>query len=178
MSEAGAALARLDFAHGALRGTHLVLYVNCLVHRGEEQVETLPLAGVAAMRVAFERDRRKLGWAGGLFVAALVLFVLSGPVSSLAGAAATEIAASGGQGVARVLHAVFRFLEALGNALPVAGFACLLGGIALGALGWLGTTTLTLHLSGTERAYAVRGHDTKLLDFSEALAEKLMSLKR
>ena len=36
-----------------------------------------PSAAVAAVRVAFERDQRKMGWAGALFVAALILFVLA-----------------------------------------------------------------------------------------------------
>jgi hypothetical protein len=178
VSEAGAAVARFDFPSGAWRGTHLILYANCVVHRGDAHLETVPLAAVAAMRVAFERDQRKLGWAGGLFFAALLLFAISGPLSGFASTAAAEMAASGGQGVARALQALFKVLEGIANLLPLAGFATLGGGIALGALGWLGTTTLTLDLAGAERAYPVRGHDRMLLDFSEALAEKLMSLKR
>ncbi|HYG54586.1 MAG TPA: hypothetical protein VD965_04760 [Burkholderiales bacterium] len=178
MSEPGAAIARFDFTNGGTRGTHLILYANCVVHRGEGHAETVPLAAVAAARVAFERDTRKLGWAGGLFVAALVLFALSGPLAAFASGAAAEMASTNGQGVARALQAMFRLLEAIANFLPVAGFAGLVGAVAVGALGWLGTTTLKLDLAGAERAYAVRGHDTKLVDFAEALAEKLILVKR
>jgi hypothetical protein len=178
MSEAGAAVARFDFASGAWRGTHLILYANCVVHKGDAHLETVPLAAVAAMRVAFARDQRKLGWAAALVFAALLLFSVSGPISGFASSAASEMAAAGGQGVARALQALFRVLEGIANLLPLAGFAALAGGIATGALGWLGGTTLTLDLAGAERAYPVRGHDRKLLDFSEALAERLMSLKR
>jgi len=178
MSEAGAAIARFDFTNGRWRGTHVILYANCVVHRGDAHLETVPLAAVAAMRVAFERDQRKLGWAGAMFIIALLLFAVSGPLAGFAGGAAAEMASAGGQGVARALQALFKVLEAIGNLLPMAGFATLAGGVALGALGWLGSTTLTLDLAGAERDYPVRGHDRKLLDFSEAVAEKLMSLKR
>jgi hypothetical protein len=178
MSEAGAAVARFDFANGTWRGTHLILYANCVVHRGDAHLETVPLAAVAAMRVAFQRDERKLRWSGALMVVALLLFAMSGPLAGFASGASSEMAAAGGQGVARALQAMFKALETVGNLLPLVGFGSLAGAIALGALGWLGMTTLTLDLAGAERAYPVRGHDRKLLDFSEALAEKLMSLKR
>ena len=178
MSEASAAVARFDFTSGAQRGTHLILYGNCLVHRGDAHVETMPLAAMAAVRVAFERDQRKLGWAVSLFVVALLLFVVSGPLAAFGSSAAGEMTAAGGQGVARALYLTFKFLEALGNFMPVAGFAALVAGIGLGALAWFGSTILTLDLAGAERRYAVRGHDTKLLDFADAVAEKLMTLKR
>jgi hypothetical protein len=178
VSEASAAVARYDFTNGAQRGTHLILYGNCIVHRGDASVETVPLAAVAAVRVAFERDQRKMGWAGALFVAALILFAVSGPLAAFGSSAAGEMTAAGGQGVARALYALFKALEGLANILPVAGFAALIGGIGLGALGWFGATMLVLDLAGAERVYAVRGHDTKFLDFSDALAERLMSLKR
>ena len=49
---------------------------------------------------------------------------------------------------------------------------------ALGAFGWIGRTTLLVSLPGAERLYPVRGRDTLLLDFAEALSERLMLLKR
>jgi hypothetical protein len=52
-----------------------------------------------------------------------------------------------------------------------------IGGAALGALGWMGSTTLMISLPGAERAYTVRGRDTLLLDFAEALSERLMLIK-
>jgi hypothetical protein len=80
--------------------------------------------------------------------------------------------------VPRALYGFFRALEALGSLLPVAALACVIGGGALGALGWVGRTTLLVSLPGAERAYPVRGRDTLLLDFAEALSERLMLLKQ
>lgn len=177
-TEAGAALTRYDFARGRLRGTHFTLYANCLVHRGGEQLETVPLAAVASARVAYERDPRKLGWGVSLLVIAFLLYVISGPLASLAGGAAQEMAAAGGQGVARALQGVFNFFGALASLLPLAALACALGGGALAWLGWQGSTTLVLDLAGSQRLYSVLGRNGALFDFSEALSERLMLLKR
>lgn len=178
MSEAGPAITRFAFASGALRGTHLTLYPTCLVHRSDTQLETLPLAGVTAVRVGFERDTRKLGWGIALIVIALLLLAISGPIGSFASSAAGEVAAAGPQGVAKVLLGFFRLLEALASLMPVAALACVIGGAALCALGWMGRTTLLVSLPGSERVYPARGRDTALLDFAEALSERLMLLKR
>ena len=170
MSDAGAPLSRFDLPDG----THLTLFRNCLVHRGDAHLETLPLGGIAAISVAFARDRRRIGWGAALIIAAPVLFVLSGPLGAFAGGAAGEMAA-GAQGVARGLHALFRFLEAVASALPVAALGCALGGAALGTLGWRGGTVMTLSLAGFERVYAARGHDRMMLEFAEILSEQLLS---
>ena len=175
--EAGAVITRYDFLTGFLRGTHLTLYANCLVHRGEQHLETLPLSTVSAVRVAFERNRRKLGWGVGLVVVALALLAIASPLGAVANYAASEMSGSS-QGVARALHALFRFIEAIAAALPVVALGAALGGVALVVLGWLGETRLSVTLSGAERAYAVRGRDTLLLDFAEAVCERLMLLKR
>jgi hypothetical protein len=177
-SDAGPAITRYDFTSGALRGTHFTLYANCLIHRSDNHLETMPLGGIASLRVAYERDARKLGWGVSLVIVALILFAISGPLAELAGAAAAEMAAAGGHGVARALYGLFRFLWSLANALPFLALAAALGGIALAVLGWLGSTTLVLDLSGSERVYPVRGRNPGLLDFSEAICERLMSLKR
>jgi hypothetical protein len=175
---AGAALQRYTFERGELRGTSLSLFATCLVHRGGNHLETLPLGGVTAVRVSFERNARKLGWGIGLVAAALVMLAIAGPLSTFAGGAANEMAAAGTAGVARALYSFFRTLEAMGSLLPVAALACVIGGGALGALGWLGSTTLLVSLPGTERLYRVRGRDTLLLDFAEALSERLMLITR
>jgi len=177
-SDAGPAITRYDFTSGSLRGTHFTLYASCLVHRGDAHLETVPLAAIASLRVAYERDARKLGWGVSLLLAALLVFAVSGPLAELAGAAAAEMAAAGGSGVARALYGLFRFLWSLANALPFLAFAAALGGIALAVLGWLGSTTLALDLAGSERMYPVRGRSSGLIDFSEAICERLMSLKR
>jgi hypothetical protein len=178
MSDAGPALTRYAFANGVLRGTHLTLYPTCLVHRSENHLETLPLAGMTAVRVAFQRDTRRLGWGITLVIVALVLLALAGPLGSFASTAASEMAAAGAQGVARGLQSFFRMLEALASVLPVAALACVIGGGVLCALGWMGSTVLLISLPGSERLYPVRGRDTMLLDFAEALSERLMLLKR
>ena len=72
--------------------------------------------------------------------------------------------------MARSLYGLFRVIEALANALPVAALAAVLGGGALAAFGWLGSTVLTLTFAGAERVYPVRGRNTRLLDFAEAVS--------
>jgi hypothetical protein len=177
-SEAPSALTRFEFKSGLARGSHLALYPRCLVHRGESQLETLPLAGIASLRVAFLRDSRKLGWAIALVAVALVLLALAGPLGSLAAESASDMASGGSQGVAKALYALFRFLEGVASVMPAAALACALGGAALGILGWRGSTTLTLTLGGAERVYRVRGRDTLLLDFAEMVSERLAALAR
>jgi hypothetical protein len=174
-SDAGPAITRYDFTSGALRGSHFTLYANCLIHRGATQMETLPLAGIAALRVAYERDWRKLGWGIALFIIALLVFAISGPLTALAEAGAAEMAAAGGHGIASVLHGVFRFFAAVASLLPLAALLCAAGGIALAVLGWTGRTTLVLDFAGSERVYSVMGRNPALLDFSEAVGERLMS---
>jgi len=80
--------------------------------------------------------------------------------------------------VMNALHGLFVFVGAVAKALPFIGTFIALGGIALGVFGWIGSTTLVLDLAGSERAYPVRGRNPGLLDFSEAVCERLMSLKR
>lgn len=178
MNETGTALASYAFANGALRGTQLTLHSTCLVHRSDSQLETLPLAAMTAVRVAFLRDTRKLGWGVALVVVALVLLAISAPLAGFATEAAGEMASAGPGGVARALHGFFRLLGAGASLLPVAALACVIAGGALCALGWLGTTALVISLPGTERIYPARGRDTTLLDFAETLSERLMVLKR
>jgi hypothetical protein len=178
MSDAGPSVARFDFANGALRGTHLMLYANCLVHRGDAQLETLPLATIASVRVAFERDPRAMRWGIALLIVALVVLLMSAPLATFSGNAAGELAAAGGQGVARALQALFRLLELLATLLPVLALATAIGGAALAGFGWLGNTRLSVIFAGYERDYSARGRNPQLLDFSEALAGQLMSSRR
>jgi hypothetical protein len=178
MNDASAAITRFDFANGEHRGSHLTLYANCLVHRGDSHLETLPLATITSVRVAFERGATLLGWALALFIVAILLLLIASPVSNIAATAAADLAGSSNHGVARSLYGLFRVIEALANALPVVAIAVVLGGGALAGLGWLGRTVLTLTFAGAERAYPVRGRNTRLLDFTEAVSERLMQAKR
>src|SRR6185295_8053551 len=84
-------LAEYEFGSGALRGSRLTLYASRLVHVGGESMETVPLAQLAAVGVAFERDPRKLNWAVGLLVAALLLALASGPLQGMIGSLAAGV---------------------------------------------------------------------------------------
>ena len=177
MSEAGAAIARFAFTSGPQRGSHLTLYANCLVHRGEHQLETVPLAAVASVRVSFERDPGRLAWGVAALLVAMVLFAISSPLASVADSAAQDVAGSP-SGVGAALHTLFRIVGAAARALPFLAVAGALGGAALVALGWLGVTVLSLAFAGGERTYLVRGRSTPLIDFAETVSQKLMLLKR
>jgi hypothetical protein len=175
--DSAAALMRFDFTSGLQRGSQLTLYPRCLVHRSESHLETVPLSRITALSVAFERDTRRIGWGVGLVVVALLLLAIAAPIGSVAHGAADEMAASG-QGVARALYSLFRFIEIVAALLPAIALAAALGGAGLGVLGWRGSTTLTLLLGGSERLYSVRGRDTMLLDFAEMASERLMAASR
>ncbi|HYL23092.1 MAG TPA: hypothetical protein VEV21_01735 [Burkholderiales bacterium] len=175
--DAQTALMRFDFRSGPERGSQLMLYPRYLVHRSDSHVETVPFSRVTALRVAFERDSRRLGWGVALVIVALLMLAIAAPIGSLAHAAAQEMMASA-QGVARALYSLFRFIEGVAALLPAIALAAALGGAALGVLGWRGSTMLTLVLGGAERAYSVRGRDTLLLDFAEMAAERLMATTR
>jgi hypothetical protein len=175
--ESQLALLRFDFTSGAYRGSQLMLYPRCLVHRSDSHLETVPLARVTAIRVSFKRDPLRLGWGVAGVVLALVLLLVSAPLGSFAHGAAQEMAANA-QGVARALYSLFRFVEMLAALLPAIALAGALAGAMLAVLGWRGSTTLTLSLGGSDRAYSVRGRDKPMLDFAEVAAERLMAASR
>ena len=91
--DAGPAISRYDFTRGDLKGSHFTLYSSVLLHRSDRHLETLPLAAIASLRVAYERDARKIGWGISLVLIALVLFAISAPLADLSGGAAAEMAA-------------------------------------------------------------------------------------
>jgi hypothetical protein len=76
------------------------------------------------------------------------------------------------------MNHIYRLLEAVASLMPVAALGCVIGGGALCALGWMGSTLLLVSLPGSERLFRTRGRDSALLDFAEALSERLMLLKR
>jgi hypothetical protein len=178
MNDAGSALTRFDFTSGEQRGSHLTLHPNCLIHRGEAHLETLPLATITSVRVSYEHSAWLIGWGVAMFVVAGLMYLISSPLASHASGWAAEVAAAGNPGVGRALYGVFRVIEGLANALPLGALVALLAGCAFGAFGWLGNTILTLTFAGAERVYPVRGRNTRLLDFSEAVADRLMQVKR
>ena len=170
-----APIARFEFGAGQLRGGELVLYRTSLVHRSGVELETLQLSAVAALRVAFSRDERRLGWGIALFVIALLFLAVSAPLAS---SAAQWGAETGTAGVAGLLRNVLRAIEVFATFLPVLALASALGGAFLIVRGWQGCTTLTLSFGGFERVYAARGRDSLLLDFADRLSARMMSPER
>jgi len=168
-------IATYPFLTGPLRGTQLALFASRLLHQGAGQMESVALSAVGAVRVGYERDFRRIAWGGVLILLALLLVVIAGPLSGAAAETAAEI--SGTHSVAKLLRGTLLFLGALASILPAAGVAALLGGGALAAFGWIGTTTLVLSLPVAERAYPVRGQNRTLVDFAELLAERVAQQK-
>ena len=170
----GELLTEFEIGSGAQRGARLSLYANRLVLHGADAMESVPLAHLASVRVAFERDPGRLNWAIGLLVLALLLATASAPLQGLATALAAGIREHAGResldavllSAVSALHAFARLLSPL--AAVLAGLAA-----ALLALFWLGLTTLTLSFAAVERAYPVRGRNGLLFQFAEAVAEQL-----
>jgi hypothetical protein len=163
-------IAHFEFVAGPQRGSRLTLYPARLLHEGAGHMESMPLDALAAVGAVYARDERRIGWGAVLIVAALMLLALSRPLANLAADAGAQVADA--QAIGKLLRATLAALESLANLLPLAAGACLAGGIALIALGWIGTTTLTLMLPAGERAYAVRGRNALLVDFATLLAER------
>lgn len=171
-------LAELEIGSGAQRGSRLTLYANRLVHQGGDSMEAVPLAQLAAVRVAFERKPRKLNWAIALLVVALMLAAISGPLQSWIAAAVTQV----GDPVRResldaVLLWVFKALAGFARILPVLATALAAIAVALLVFFWLGATVLTLAFAATERSYAVRGRNRFLVEFAQTVAEQLAARK-
>jgi hypothetical protein len=171
-------LASYDVASGAQRGAHFTLYPNRLVLTGADSMETVPLAHLASVRVAFERDVNKLHWAIGLGIAALLLAMVAGPLQAWMADLSAKVAASAGrESLEAVLLAAFGAVGHLARLLSP--LALVLTGIAavLLAFFWIGHTTLTLAFAATERVCAVRGRNRQLMDFADLLGERLAGRK-
>ena len=173
-----APIAGYDVASGALRGSRLSLYSNRLVLHGGDATETIPLAQLASVRVAFERDARKLYWAIALCVLALALALISAPLQSWMADLYAKVAASAGrESLEAVLLAVFAALGQLARLMFPLALLLAAGAIALVVLFWIGQTTLTLAFAATERMCSVRGRNRQLEDFAELLGEHLAGRK-
>lgn len=163
-------VASFDFPSGPLRGTQLTLYASRLLHHGVGTMESLALGSIAAVRVGYERDARRIGWGVTLILVALVLFALFRPLGAFAARAGAEVA--DGQAIGQLLRAAMSALEALAGLLPVIAAALLTWGGTVIAFGWQGSTLLVLTLPVSERAYAVRGRSHLLQEFAELLAQR------
>jgi len=171
-------LAEFEFSSGAQAGSRLTLYDNRLAHHGGDAMETVPLAQLASVRVAFEREPGKLNWAIGLLVLALILVAVSGPLLSGVTALAAGIKEhSGRESLDSVLLASFSMIAAFARMLPMLAAVLAAIAAALAALFWMGLTTLTLSFAATERYYAVRGRNPLLIQFAELVAAQLAARK-
>ena len=160
------------------RGARYTLYANRLVFTGADAMETVPLAHLASVRVAFERDARKLHWAIGLLIVALVLGALSGPLASwMQGLQAKVSANSSGESLEAVLLASFSAIAHLARLLVPVAWILAAAAAALLVVFWIGHTTLTLAFAATQRVCAVRGRNTQLMDFADLLGERLAERK-
>jgi hypothetical protein len=164
-------IASFQFATGPERGTQLQLFGTRLLHQGLGQMESIALASIAAVGAAYARDYRRIAGGVALLLLALLLFAVAGALSGAAAEAAAEV--SGNHSVARLIRGTLYVLGVLAALLPAVGVAALLGGGALIAFGWIGTTTLLLTLPAGARAYPVRGQDRMLVDFTELVAERV-----
>ena len=159
-------------------GTRLTLYENRLVLQGTDAMESLQLAHLASVRVAFVRDARKLAWAVALLVTAAVVAGVSAPLQRwIAGAVAKFGDPARPESLDSVLHGVFNALGALASLLPATAAALAAGAAALLVFFWLGRTTLIFAFAATERACPARGRDRRLFEFAEALSERLAARK-
>jgi len=171
-------LAEFEFGSGAQRGSRLTLYANRLVQQGGDAMETVPLAQLASVRVAFERDARKANWAVALLVTALLMALAAGPLQTGVGALAASVKEHAGrESLEAVLLASFSGLGAFARMLlPMAGVLSAVA-VALLVFFWLGHTTLTLSFAATERAFPVLGRNQFLVQFAEAIADQLAARK-
>ncbi len=166
----GDILTEFDFGSGG----RLALYTDRVMLHGPDAMESVPLAHLASVRVAFERDARKLTWAVGLLVFALFLAMVSGPLQGFTAELASGIREQAGRetldaalkSAASALQAFARMLAPLAVVLTVLAAALLV-------FFWLGLTTLTLSFAAAERAFPVRGRNPLLVQFAEAVAEQL-----
>jgi hypothetical protein len=160
-------------------GARLALYSGRLVHAGRARSETVALAHLASVRIAFEREPRKLAGAVAFGAAALVLALAGPPLAAWArGLAAASAAPGRNESLDALLASVFSALAAAAATMPAAAAVLLALGGALAALWWYGRTTLTLAFGAAERAFSARGRDAALAAFAEALAERLAELTR
>jgi hypothetical protein len=174
----GELLTEYELSSGALRGARLSLYADRVVLHGASAMEVVPLAQLASVRVAFERDPRKLNWAVGLLATALVLASISGPLQAWMRARASDVRKGGAEWLQEALLASFEAIQHLARLFGPVGLIMFVGAVALLFFFWRGQTTLTFSFAATERALAVRGRNQLLFQFAEAVADQLAAPRK
>jgi hypothetical protein len=164
------ALATFEFRRGDLAGSHLSLFETCLVHRGADGFETLPLDRISALRVAFERDPSRIAWGGALLFIALVLAAAFVPMRMLVASMAGEVAA---QAQGTFLPAAIRAVDFCVTLLPFASLGLAAWGITWLVLGWIGETVMRVAAGSGEKVFAMRGRDPLLYEFAESVSAQI-----
>lgn len=166
---AGTPLASFEFRRGELAGSHLSLFDACLVFRGADHFEAMPLDRIGALGVGFERDSGRILWGCALLLVAIVLLSGFFSLRIVVASAVVEASAQGG-GFASAALRMLDFCVAL---LPLASVAAMLWGAAWLALGWIGETVLRAVIAPSDRVFSSRGHDPLLYEFGESVADRL-----
>jgi hypothetical protein len=177
-------IAEYQFLRGALRGTQLALLDSRLLHFGTDYTESTALDAIASVRIAFERDARRIGWGVALGAAALIVFALAGPLGASVGRGLAEVSAQVARdavqasALAQFLASALGVVKLIAGLMPAAALALALWGAALAVLGWIGHTSLALVLASAEREFRVPGREPLLIDFAESLSEAVASRMR
>ena len=137
MTETGPAITRYAFTSGVLRGTHLTLIPPASCTAATTTSRRCRSRGITAVRVAFQRDTRKLGWGIGLVVIALLLLAIAGPLGSFAAARRATWPPARRRDARRCRPSSARSRRWRACCRSPRSL-CVIGGGALCALGWMG----------------------------------------
>ena len=177
-------VAEYHFLRGALRGTQLTLLEARLLHLGIDTTEITALDAIASVRIAFERDLRRIGWGVALGVVALAVFALAAPLDAFVGRGLADVSAQlardGAQasGLAHFLESALGLLGFAAGLMPMVAFALFASGALLVVRGWSGDTALAVTLPSVEREFRVPGREPLLMDFAENLSQAIASRMR
>lgn len=168
-------IATLEFRRGSLAGSHLSLFGACLVHRGGDAYESVPLDHIGSVGVAYERDGGRMAWGWSLLLIAAVLIAAFRPLSLLLGSMAGEVS---GQSPGAFLPVALNAVDLCVSLLPAASLAVAIWGVALLVLWWRGETVMRVVVAPVERVFAVRGRDPSLYEFGESVCAQIARRRR
>ncbi len=167
-------IAEFEVPSGPQRGVRIALHGSRLVVHGGAVTETIALAHLASVRVAFERDGAKLRWGVVLGVLALAAFAAAAPLQAATGASLARLAEhSRGDALDSVLYTAMAVLGGGASLLPALAAALAAGALALFVYFALGRTTLSLAFAATERECSVRGRNLRMGEFAELVGDQI-----
>ena len=172
-----ALIAEYRFARGEWRGTLLKLLESRLLHLGTDYTESTALDAIAAVRIGFARDARRIGWGAAFAAAGVLVYALASPLDAVVGREVADVSAQVARDAANAaplvqfLEAALRALRFVAGLMPAAALLLIAWGAALAVLGWVGHTSLALVLPSAEREFRVPGRELPLMDFAENVAQ-------